>query len=365
MRDRYEYRDRDDYAGRGRYARDYDDYGKDYGRREREDERNFLDRAGDEVRSWFGDEEAERRRDRDERRFERENYGRNRSYGKRFYSDRYENERDYEQPYNARSSRYFRDDDERFGRERDYGRGYGDRKFLSRDYRDRDYRNRYYGERDDRSFDRGDRGFMDRAGDEVRSWFGDEDAERRRRSDERRYGRNYGGSSYGRSDYGDVNRNYGENDYDLSLGEDDSGRERTSRPRTYTYTEIWMIPGPQTGQGPRNYQRSDERIQEDVSERLTQHGRINAKEIDVEVSNGEVTLKGTVESRYAKHMAEDVADSVSGVQEVHNQLRVKREDDVTSENKSFSTTAASGGQLTQGQQKDASAQKESAKAKSA
>lgn len=33
--------------------------------RAREDERGFLDRAGDEVRSWFGDEEADRRRELD------------------------------------------------------------------------------------------------------------------------------------------------------------------------------------------------------------------------------------------------------------------------------------------------------------
>ena len=33
--------------------------------------------------------------------------------------------------------------------------------------------------------DRGDRGFFERAGDEVASWFGDEDAERRRRMDAR------------------------------------------------------------------------------------------------------------------------------------------------------------------------------------
>ena len=36
--------------------------------RGREDDRGFFDRAGDEVRSWFGDEEAERRRDIDQRR---------------------------------------------------------------------------------------------------------------------------------------------------------------------------------------------------------------------------------------------------------------------------------------------------------
>jgi hypothetical protein len=49
---------------RGRYS-DYDrDRGRDYGRR---DERGFFERAGDEISSWFGDDEAERRRREDER----------------------------------------------------------------------------------------------------------------------------------------------------------------------------------------------------------------------------------------------------------------------------------------------------------
>lgn len=48
------------------------DYGRsDYGRGRPDDydpdERGFFDRASDEVRSWFGDEEAERRREYDER----------------------------------------------------------------------------------------------------------------------------------------------------------------------------------------------------------------------------------------------------------------------------------------------------------
>ena len=37
-----------------------------------DDDRGFFDRAGDEVRSWFGDDEAQRRREMDERRWERE-----------------------------------------------------------------------------------------------------------------------------------------------------------------------------------------------------------------------------------------------------------------------------------------------------
>lgn len=80
--------------------------------------------------------------------------------------------------------------------------------------------------------------------------------------------------------------------------------------------------GPHAGRGPRGYQRSDERIREDVNERLTDHPDIDASEIEVRVDNGEVTLIGAVEDRRTKRLAEDVAESVSGVRDVHNQLRI-------------------------------------------
>ena len=80
--------------------------------------------------------------------------------------------------------------------------------------------------------------------------------------------------------------------------------------------------GPHTGRGPKGYQRGDERIHEDVSERLMDDGRIDASEIEVQVTNGEVTLTGTVDHRRTKRLAEDIAESVRGVRDVHNQLRV-------------------------------------------
>ncbi|CDZ48272.1 BON domain-containing protein [Neorhizobium galegae] len=108
----------------------------------------------------------------------------------------------------------------------------------------------------------GKRGFMERAGDEVASWFGDEDAERRRKMDEHR------------------------------------------------------------GKGPKGYQRSDARIEEDVNDRLSDDPVLDASNITVTVQGSEVTLDGFVSSRWDKRRAEDLVEDVSGVRHVQNNLRV-------------------------------------------
>lgn len=108
-----------------------------------------------------------------------------------------------------------------------------------------------------------ERGFWDKAGDEVASWFGDDDAERRRDADQHR------------------------------------------------------------GKGPKGYRRSDDRINEDVSDRLADDPFLDASEISVSVVDGEVTLDGTVEQRSDKRRAEDCTDSVSGVKHVQNNIRAR------------------------------------------
>ncbi len=80
--------------------------------------------------------------------------------------------------------------------------------------------------------------------------------------------------------------------------------------------------GEHRGRGPKNYTRSDDRIREDVSDRLSDAGDLNASDIEVAVKGAEVTLSGTVDSRRAKRRAEDLADDVSGVKHVQNDLRV-------------------------------------------
>jgi len=128
-------------------------------------------------------------------------------------------------------------------------------------FRDQNYardRDRGYGQ------DRGqERGLWDRATDEVSSWFGDEEAERRRLQDQHR------------------------------------------------------------GRGPKNYSRSDDRVREDVSDRLTDDWQVDASEIELSVSKGEVTLTGTVNDRMQRRRAEDVVERVSGVTHVQNNLRVR------------------------------------------
>jgi hypothetical protein len=95
-------------SDRGRYSSDYDRsnrYSSDYDR-DRDNDRGFFDKAGDEVRSWFGDDEAERRRRMDEMRDRQHDrdYGTNRygssstgsSYSGPPYSYGSSSRRDYE-----------------------------------------------------------------------------------------------------------------------------------------------------------------------------------------------------------------------------------------------------------------------------
>ncbi|MFC5087375.1 BON domain-containing protein [Microvirga arabica] len=78
-----------------------------------------------------------------------------------------------------------------------------------------------------------------------------------------------------------------------------------------------------SGRGPRNFRRPDGRILDDVGQRLTEDGYVDASDIEVSVQDQEVTLSGTVSTLFEKRRAEDIADSVSGVTHVQNNLRVR------------------------------------------
>jgi osmotically-inducible protein OsmY len=82
--------------------------------------------------------------------------------------------------------------------------------------------------------------------------------------------------------------------------------------------------GPHSGRGPKGYQRSDERVREDVHDALTRDGDLDASQITVEVKDAEVTLEGSVSDRHAIRVAEDLSEDMPGVRDVHNRLRIPR-----------------------------------------
>lgn len=82
--------------------------------------------------------------------------------------------------------------------------------------------------------------------------------------------------------------------------------------------------GPHRGKGPKGYERSPERLKEDLCERLTEADDVDASEISVSVRDGIVTLEGSVPERRMKHRAEDIADACPGVKDVENRLKVLR-----------------------------------------
>lgn len=75
--------------------------------------------------------------------------------------------------------------------------------------------------------------------------------------------------------------------------------------------------------GPKGYQRSDERLREDISERLMEARDIDSSEVTVKVSAAKVTLEGTVPERRMKHAIEDLVDACPGVQDIENRIRVQ------------------------------------------
>jgi hypothetical protein len=132
--DRYETR-RGWREPRSRFAGEFNEdrsYGRAFDRDERED-RGFFERAGDEVASWFGDDEAERRRREDARRFEEEGGRRPRAflsdddYSRYDRSPRFRDE-GYRRPYTGRfTGRRPSGDDDRFDRGYPPERGWSER----------------------------------------------------------------------------------------------------------------------------------------------------------------------------------------------------------------------------------------------
>jgi hypothetical protein len=119
------------------------------------------------------------------------------------------------------------------------------------------------------------------------------------------------GAGYGGSSGADVGRQGNRGFWEREVDERSVARQRDPED------------GGHRGKGPRDYARSDARIEEDVHEMLANDPWLDASEISVDVAAREVTLTGTVGDRQQKRRAEDLVHGVSGVTHVQNNIRVQ------------------------------------------
>ncbi|HET9953161.1 MAG TPA: BON domain-containing protein [Polyangiaceae bacterium] len=176
----------------------------------------------------------------------------------------------------------------------------------------------------------GQQGYSGGQAGSRQSGFGQSNNDYGNRYDQGGYGRpgyaqGYGQTGFGHSGYSPDAQNYrpgsgspGFNSprYGAPLTSDNRGSNwgNTSNQRSESFY----------GRGPKGYTRSDERIREDICDRLSDDDELDASDISVSVKNGEVTLEGEVADRASKHRAEDIADAVSGVTDVHNRIRARK-----------------------------------------
>ena len=277
------------YQDRNEERRNYEEwhrYGKD---------RGFFDRAADEIRSWFGDEEAERRRQEDQQ-IRMRGYNGDTEYGSQKSRSGRDSEpewqrRDYSGP-SPRGSNF-----EERGRydEQDLGGGRGQHVSSSRHLK-------YGAERYEQPR------FVEPGHFRNERPYGEE----------QRYVNRYGSSGMNRETQPRFFEEGRDFESRMPMGERWGGIDPSER--------TWMTEGRHRGRGPRNYQRSDERISDEIHQFLTFHPELDATDVDIIVETGIVTLRGAVDSRAAKRLAEDIAEEVFGVKEVHNELRVNRGD---------------------------------------
>ncbi len=263
-------------------GRDYGDRDREYGRggdRDRnEHDRGMVSRGADEVRSWFGDDDARRRREMDE---QRERQGGGRDYGAN--SERARSEHGWQrQDYRPDQQQGYRPDQQwESGRTSQQG-GFGERQYSPRGQ-----------EWDDPRYNAGGPTWTGGSRD-----YGDEDSRRQGNwqytggnyaagQTNRSFSGGYGAGNYESGNYrsGSSGSNYsggssGSSSYGRDFGSTGEGRWSGQQPGNRSSSEsasYWGVTGGMfAGRGPRNYQRSDDRIREDVNERLTADPSIDA-----------------------------------------------------------------------------------------
>jgi osmotically-inducible protein OsmY len=288
---------------------------RDFFRSERDRDRDEDERGRERWRTiggdWRDENRSRREWERDEERGQ--GYGAERGWspGSEHHSDRSQDYRADDDEGARSGERWSRDRDERappWAEQRggSYGGGYGASRGFGRWSEDEQ---RYGGERS--------------AGNIYRRYYGGGASP-------------YTGSGYSGGQSRGAGRSYGEGGYGRDIeqgrrgafgyggygGAETGSGALSSWQGDYGQGSQPSREGLHSGKGPRGYRRSDQRVKEDVCDCLTEDAYIDASNMEVAVTECQVTLSGTVNSREEKRRAEDLIVRILGVTDVTNNLRV-------------------------------------------
>lgn len=171
------------------------------------------------------------------------------------------------------------------------------------------------------------KGLLERIVRDVTSWFeGDEDQSRNGRGESRRKRAFSDGRRYDADERDRWARQFDEDDLSRENYYRGEPPERPKDNRPQDMTMDWDYresEGPYRGRGPKGSQRSQETIREMVCDRVEDDRRVDASGIDVSCDDDEITLHGEVATRCEKRLAEASAESVRGVEDLHNRLTIR------------------------------------------
>lgn len=249
-----------------------------------QNQKNYYGNSQEQPEGWFDpesyshslDRRNEDRRSNNQQTINPNLVNRYEDLNRQRFQNEYENKNDFNRQYGNMNNGNRREynNDRNTPRSSMYGDNF-EQPVRMRNENDDGYRNGHYrggrdypGYKDHEAAGREERDWWDKASDEVASWFGNDQAENRRKMDK--------------------------------------------------------LHGPHSGKGPKGYSRTDEKIKDEICERLYHDSFVDASDVEINVENGEVILTGTIENRDTKRRIEGIVESTPGVKDVENRLKINQ-----------------------------------------
>lgn len=131
-----------------------------------------------------------------------------------------------------------------------------------------------------------------------------------------------------KKDISELNQTFRESDsydeLDDRLGASSDLRNSYSSDFDPSYKDQYEIKRNYYGFGPKGYRRSDQKLKDEARLLLNQDPILDSSNINIEVFNNVIYLRGFVDSRKDKKRAELLIEDIFGIEDIQNQLKIMR-----------------------------------------